>query len=71
MEYFEFKNENSSKFWLIEKIGNTKLITKYGKISKNPRDSEFNYDSKELRDKDYSKKISEKIKKGYIKKKFH
>ena len=68
MEYFEFINDNSNKFWQIEKVGDTKILTKWGRISKNPRETEFSYDSKELRDKDYSKKISEKIKKDYIKK---
>ena len=68
MEYFEFTNDNSSKFWQIEKVGDTKILTKWGRISKKHRETEFSYDSKDLRDKEYSKKISDKIKKGYIKK---
>ena len=68
MEYFEFIDDKSSKFWKIEKVGDTKIITKWGRISGKSRETELSYDTIQLRDLDYSKKREDKIKKRYIKK---
>jgi DNA ligase 1 len=68
MEYFEFIDDKSSKFWQIEKVGDTKIITKWGRISGKSRETELSYDTIQLRDLDYSKKREDKIKKRYIKK---
>lgn len=64
-QYFEFKDEKSSKFWEIS-IQGTSLSVRYGKIGADGKATEKNFDTPEVTQKEYDKLVKEKDKKGYI-----
>lgn len=62
--YLEYKDEKSAKFWQVEVIKNTHTVT-YGKIGTDGRSSLKTFDTEENAQKDNSKLIAKKTKKGY------
>ncbi len=62
---FEFKDDKSSKFWGIE-IQDNDVTVCYGKIGTDGQTKTKSYDSVETADKEGSKLINQKTKKGYI-----
>lgn len=65
--YFEFQDSKSYKFWQIE-IEQTSLTVKYGKIGTAGQEKISTFDSDELAQKEMTKLITEKTKKGYVEK---
>lgn len=65
-QYFELKNEKSSKFWEIVQEG-TSVTTRYGKIGSDGTSSIKEYDSVEKVEQEIRKLINSKVSKGYIK----
>ncbi len=63
--YFEFKDDKSSKFWEIS-INDKTMTTRYGKIGTNGQSSEKPFETDVLAKKEYNKLIAEKTKKGYV-----
>ncbi|CAA6799014.1 MAG: Unknown protein [uncultured Aureispira sp.] len=63
-QYFEFKNESSSKFWEISLEKDT-ITTRYGKIGTAGKKAEKVLKSNDLAEKEYKKLIKSKVKKGY------
>lgn len=63
-QYFEFQEDNSSKFWEIELDGTT-LKTRYGKIGTDGKATEKSFDDAAAATKEYDKLVKEKTKKGY------
>lgn len=65
-QYFELKDEKSSKFWEVVLEG-TNINTRYGKIGSNGTSNTKEYDSAEKAEQEILKLINSKISKGYIK----
>lgn len=65
-QYFEFKDEKSSKFWEIEQIG-TSVATRYGKIGADGTTTTKEYTTKEEAQTETKKLIKSKLAKGYMK----
>lgn len=63
-QYFEFKNESSSKFWEIS-LEQNKITTRYGKIGTDGKAAEKVLTTNELAEKEYQKLVNSKVKKGY------
>lgn len=64
-QYFEFKDEKSSKFWEIT-TQDTTLTVRYGKIGTDGQTTEKNFATPEATQKEYDKLVKEKTKKGYV-----
>ncbi|MEZ4234955.1 MAG: WGR domain-containing protein [Myxococcota bacterium] len=64
MPRYEFVEGSSSKFWEIERDGNT-FTVRYGKIGTDGQTSTKSFDSPEKTQKEYDKMIASKTKKGY------
>lgn len=64
-QYFEYKDDKSSKFWEIT-IADISIITRYGKIGTEGKTNNKSFANQDLAKKEYNKLIQEKIKKGYI-----
>ena len=65
-KYFEFKNDNSAKFWEITSNKDFSIETRFGKIGSDGRISKFENDTLLEQKKMFQKKIDEKTKKGYV-----
>ena len=63
--YFEFKEDKSSKFWEIS-INDKIVTTRYGKIGTIGQLSEKPFETDVLAEKEYNKLKAEKSKKGYL-----
>ena len=62
---FIFKDGNSQKFWNIEADGTDYTVT-YGKLGTAGQNTTKSFESAEKCDKEVSKLIAEKTKKGYV-----
>ena len=63
-QYYEYKDDNSSKFWEIT-WDDTEVTTRYGKIGTDGQSTEKSFDSHEAAEKEFTKLVKEKTKKGY------
>ena len=63
--YFEYKDDKSSKFWEIL-LNDKTVITRYGKIGTAGQVSEKIFEDESSAQKEYKKLIAEKTKKGYL-----
>lgn len=63
--YLEFKDDKSSKFWMLEKHGNSHTV-RYGKIGSDGRTSTKDFDSSEEARESAAKLLKSKLKKGYV-----
>lgn len=66
MPRFEYKNEQSNKFWDIKRSGN-KLTVSFGKIGTPGQSKDKLFDSPDEAKSEYEKLIAEKVRKGYLK----
>lgn len=66
--YFEFKDNNSNKFWTAE-ISGTSVNVSYGKIGTDGQKQVKEFSSKADAAKFLEKKINEKLREGYVEKK--
>lgn len=64
-EYLELKDDKSSKFWSVE-VDNEKVITIYGKIGSTGKADTKSFSSEAEAQKEASKLLNSKLKKGYI-----
>jgi Leucine-rich repeat (LRR) protein/predicted DNA-binding WGR domain protein len=64
-QYFEFKDEKSSKFWEIS-IQDASLSVRYGKIGTDGQATEKSFATSAAAQKEYDKLVKEKTKKGYL-----
>ena len=62
--YLEFKDDKSSKFWMITVDGNTHTVT-YGKIGSDGKSSTKEFGSAEEANESAQKLLNSKLKKGY------
>lgn len=65
MQYFEFNDDKSSKFWAIEVLGDT-LNLKWGKIGTAGQSKSKSYLSEDKANEAKNKLIKEKLGKGYV-----
>ncbi|MDU1904355.1 MAG: WGR domain-containing protein [Dysgonomonas sp.] len=63
-QYFEYKDEKSSKFWEITLDG-LNITTRYGKIGTEGKETDSSFATDEAAQKEYDKMIRAKTKKGY------
>ena len=61
---FEFSDEKSNKFWIIELDGESYTVN-FGRIGTNGQTQTKEFASADAAKKEYDKLIAEKIKKGY------
>lgn len=64
-KYFIFQDEKSQKFWIIKNEA-LKITTHYGRIGTNGQIKTKDLETQEETDKEFSKLINQKVKKGYI-----
>jgi predicted DNA-binding WGR domain protein len=65
--YFEFHEGQTNKFWAIT-INTASVHVHYGRIGTNGQEQNKDFGSPELAQKYIEKKITEKLKEGYIEK---
>ena len=61
---FEFSDDKSNKFWIIELDGN-EFTVNFGRIGTNGQTQTKEFASPDAAKKEYDKLIAEKLKKGY------
>jgi predicted DNA-binding WGR domain protein len=61
---FQFSDDKSNKFWIIELDGN-EFTVNFGRIGTNGQTQTKEFASPEAAKKEYDKLIAEKVKKGY------
>ncbi len=69
-KYLEFKSDKSNKFWEVHRI-DTSVTTRYGKIGTKGTSKEKRFQSAEEAEKETTKLLSQKLKKGYEESQFH
>ena len=69
LHYFEFKDENSSKFWEISLEDKT-ITTCYGKLNSAGKSTTKAFSDTETAQKEFDKLVKEKTEKGYVLKEF-